>query len=329
MILVGDIGGTNTRLAYVEPAGDRLRIVVEARYGSAHYANLVGILAEFVARYPLSCASACFGVPGPITDGRCVTTNLPWIVDTEALRTQLKIADIWLLNDLETIAYGISTLPTSQLVPLNPGAADRHGNAAVIAAGTGLGQAGLFWDGTRHRPFATEGGHVDFAPSNELEADLLAYLRRHFEHVSVERVLSGPGLVNIFQFLRDSGHADEPAWLRDSMQARDPAEVITETALTKGAILCEQTLDVFVSIYGAETGNLALKTLASAGVYLAGGIAPRILPALQRAQFRAAFLNKGRMRALLETVPVWVIRDDSTVGLLGAAQAALIRRESG
>jgi glucokinase len=323
LILAGDIGGTNTRLACIEPAGNDLRILDVAGYASPAYQSLADIAKEFMAARNIRCRSASFGVPGPVRDGRCLTTNLPWTVDATELRDLLGLDAVCLLNDLEATAYGIGMLAPKSLAPLNPGASDGNGNAAVIAAGTGLGQAGLFWDGSRHRPFATEGGHASFAPNNALEAELLDYLRPRFGHVSVERVLSGPGLYNIYQFLRDQGHAQEPAWLAERLRENDPGETITEAALTNRSDLCARAMDLFVGIYGAEAGNLALKTLAQSGVYLAGGIAPRILPILQNSGFLQAFLNKGRMRPLLESIPVSVVIEARYTGLLGAARAAL------
>jgi glucokinase len=215
-------------------------------------------------------------------------------------------------------------LQEKDMICLNHVRGQAVGNQAVIAAGTGLGQAGMFWDGTKHQVFASEGGHADFAPSNEMEIELFRYLHARFGHVSYERVLSGPGLHNVYEFLRDTGHGKEPQWLTEEMAQSDPAAVISRAGINGECSLCEQALDLFVSVYGAEAGNLALKVKATGGVFLGGGIAPKLLPKLSGPGFMAAFLNKGRLRPLLETVPVKVITNDSTA-LLGAARCAVVK----
>jgi glucokinase len=229
-----------------------------------------------------------------------------------------------LLNDLEASAYGIATLEADDFVVLNQGAPTAVGNAAVIAAGTGLGEAGLYWDGTRHHPFACEGGHADFAPQNELQVELLLYLRKKFGHVSWERVVSGPGLHNLYEFLRDTGHGEEPAWLAEEMRQKDPPRVITQAGLEGRSPLCEDALDLFVSLYGAEAGNLALKIMATHAVFVGGGIAPRIIRKLQGPAFMEAFATKGRFKWLLEAMPVRVVLNEKTA-LLGAARYAALR----
>ncbi len=256
------------------------------------------------------------------------TPNLPWVVDAESLARELRLelGAVRLINDLEANAYGIAALESGDLVTLNAGAAGAAGNRAVISVGTGLGEAGLFWDGTSHRPFACEGGHADFAPRDGTETELLLYLRskfREFDHVSYERVLSGPGLRQIYEFLRDTGRGEEPAWLRQALgQAKDPTPVISNAGLEGRCESCAKALDLFVSFYGAEAGNLALKVMATGGVYVGGGIAPRILRKLQGPLFLAAFTAKGRMRPLMEAMPVHVITKETTA-LLGAACAAM------
>lgn len=232
--------------------------------------------------------------------------------------------------DLEAIAYGVAAIGAigavgdDAFVTLNPGRSDGTGNAAVIAAGTGLGEAGLYWDGRVHRPFASEGGHASFAPRDDIEIGLLRFLLAEHGHVSWERVLSGPGLHNIYRFLRDVRRGDEPTWLADRIRDQDPAAVIAECALDHASPLCEQALQLFVSLYGAEAGNLALKTLATGGVFVAGGIAPKILAALIDGAFLQAFLGKGRLRPLLEAIPIRVVVNH-TVALLGAARGAVSR----
>lgn len=324
MILAGDIGGTKTRIAYFTTDAGRLRPLIEETFPSREYGSLDEIVQAFRAKHQVTVTQAGFGIAGPVKNGRSETTNLPWVVDARALAERLEIASVVLLNDLEANAYGIAALAADDFVVLNPGAPDAAGNAAIIAAGTGLGEAGFYWDGQTHQPFACEGGHADFAPRNELEMDLLRYLLTRFTRVSYERVLSGPGLYAIYQFLRDTGRGEEPTWLTEELQQRDPSAAISQAALSGRNALCVQALDLFVSFYGAEAGNLALKVMATGGVYVGGGIAPKILPKLQESLFMEAFLAKGRMQPLLTAMPVRVILNDKTP-LLGAARCALLR----
>jgi glucokinase len=246
------------------------------------------------------------------------------VVEAGRLARELGLERAGLINDLEANAWGIALLEARDVAVLQGGAPDASGNAAIISAGTGLGEAGLYWDGKEHRPFATEGGHTDFAPRNRLESELLEYLLKQFQRVSYERVVSGPGLLNIYRFLRDGGRAEEPPWLAEAMRQEDPPAVIAQAALDGKSELCVQALDLFVSLYGAEAGNLALKVLATGGVYLGGGIAPRIVQKLREPVFLDAFTFKGRMRALLQAMPVRVILNDR-VALLGAARYATRR----
>ena len=318
MILAGDIGGTNARLAYYKPEGGKFVSVREQVFPSRQYRGLDEIVVKFVADSGIRPDIACFGVAGPVRQGRVEASNLPWIVDSAKLRQELQLDTVFLLNDLAAQAWGIRCLGDDDMVALNKVKATAVGNQAVVAAGTGLGEAGLFWDGHRHLVFACEGGHCDFAPRNELEIELLRYLHVRFGHVSYERIVSGPGLVNVFLFLRDTHRGDEPKWLRDEMLAGDPAAAISRAAISGKSATAEQALDLWISIYGAEAGNMALKVLATGGVYLGGGIAPRILAKLAGPLFMQAFLGKGRMQPLLEVIPVRVITNGST-GLLGAA----------
>jgi len=324
MILAGDIGGTKTRLALFTAAGERLESCVEETFPSREHGGLNEIVRAFVSQQQMSVTHAGFGVAGPVKHSRSETTNLPWVVDARQLAGQLGIASVVLINDLEANAYGVAALEGKDFVILSHGAPDAEGNAAIIAAGTGLGEAGLYWDGAQHHPFACEGGHTDFAPRNELEIELLRYLLTRFTRVSYERVLSGPGLYNIYQFLRDTGRGKEPVWLTEELREQDPAATISQAALTDRSALCVQALDLFVSLYGAEAGNLALKVMATGGLYVGGGIAPRILQKLQDSTFVQAFITKGRMQPLLEAMPVRVILNDKTA-LLGAARCALLR----
>ncbi|MGE0684457.1 MAG: glucokinase [Candidatus Binatia bacterium] len=323
MILAGDIGGTNTRLAFFREEGNRLLSVHEETFPSRTHSGLAAIVQQFLLMHKFSPAIACFGVAGPVKNGRGETTNLPWIVDAKLLSDELHIPTVLIINDLEAAAYGVTILAPTEWAVLNTGAPDAVGNAAVIAAGTGLGEAGLYWNGQSYRPFATEGGHTDFAPRSPLEIELLRFLLARFDRVSYERVLSGPGLVNIYQFLRETGRGDEPTWLAEELRLHDPAAVISQAALAERSALCMQALDLFVAIYGAEAGNLTLKLMATGGIFIGGGIAPQIVPKLMTPTFMQAFLTKGRMRPVLEATPVRVILHGQTA-LLGAARCAML-----
>jgi glucokinase len=319
MILAGDIGGTNTRLALFEQHGQSLVSIVEETVPSRAHDNLEAIVSTFRAIHPQPITQACFGVAGPVKQGRCEATNLPWIVDAQVLARELDLTTVGLINDLEAHALGIALLNPTDIVTLNPGDTTAEGNAALISAGTGLGEAGMYWDGQHYQPIASEGGHSDFAPRNELEIELLRYLLAQFERVSWERVLSGPGLYYLYKFFRDTDRAAEPDWLAEKLSHQDPPSVITQTALAGTSTLCELALDLFISLYGAEAGNLALKMKATGGLFVGGGIAPRLIEKMKESTtFTDAFLAKGRLRSLLEAIPVRVILNDRTA-LLGAA----------
>ncbi len=328
MILAGDIGGTKTNVALFAVKNGVLRRLAMETYASREHRGLEEIIESFLAAHPQRISRAGFGVAGPVKGGQVRTTNLPWVVDSTELAHQLGLRQVGLLNDIEATAWGIAALKPSDLVVVNVGSADPQGNAAVIAAGTGLGEAGLVWNGKAHWPFASEGGHCDFAPRNELEIELLQYLSAQFGRVSYERVLSGPGLHNIYRFFREIRGAEEPPWLAEELAQGDPAAVISRVALEGRAAICEQSLDVFVRIFGAETGNLALKMMANAGVYLGGGIAPKIARRLKHPAFVEAFASKGRLRPLLEQVPVRLIVNE-LAGLVGAARSTLYHRPLG
>jgi len=321
LLLAGDVGGTKTALAIFEARAPGPRLVREAVFSSAEFESLEAAVARFVRAGPsVRIAAACFGVAGPVVDGRCVTTNLPWQVDERRLAKGIPVPLVRLLNDLEAAAHGVLTLPPRDLDRIQRGKG-RKGNMVLIAAGTGLGEAILLWDGSRHRVVPSEGGHADFAPRSDLEMDLLRFLRKEFGHVSYERVLSGPGLHNIYRFLRDTGQAPEPPWLADRLRNGDPAAIISEVALAGGHPLCMSALDLFVSVYGSEAGNLALKALAVGGVFVGGGIAPKIQAKLVGGSFLAAFSDKGRYASLLGSIPVRLVLNPRAP-LLGAAQVA-------
>jgi glucokinase len=324
MILAGDIGGTNARLAFFDVLDGHFSLISASVFPSREYGGLDEIVAKFVHASDVRPDRACFGIAGPVRNGRVEASNLPWVIESKRLAEELQIRKALLINDLEANAWGIPALDPQDVVALNQVKGNSQGNQAVIAAGTGLGEAGMFWDGSQHHVFACEGGHADFAPRNDLEVDLLNYLRAHYGHVSYERVVSGPGLVNVFNFLRDTGRGTPPKWLIDEMSHSDPAAAISRAALDSKCPLSEQALDLFVSIYGAEAGNLALKTMATGGVYLGGGIAPKMLAKLSGPLFMQAFAGKGRMQTLLEAMPVRVIVNEK-IALLGAARCAVVR----
>jgi len=326
MILAGDVGGTHARLAFFDVTGGGLRQVSSSVYPSREYPGLDAIVSQFIASSSLRPSAACFGVAGPVRNGRVETSNLPWTVESKRLADELNLPEAMLINDLEANAWGIAALGENDVVCLNRVAGRAAGNQAVIAAGTGLGEAGMYWDGAKYHIFACEGGHGDFAPRNDLEIELLRYLEARFGHVSYERIVSGPGLVNVFHFLRDTGRGQPPQWLADQMQHGDAAATISQTALEGKCALCEQALDLFISIYAAEAGNLALKLLATGGVYLGGGIAPKVVSKLAGPLFMHAFIEKGRMQSLMESVPVKVITNDHAA-LMGAARYAAARMQ--
>ena len=324
MILAGDIGGTNARLPLFDVQNGSFNLVAATVFPSRRYSGLDQIVSEFVGTAGVRPGKACFGVAGPVTNGRVEASNLPWTIESKRLADELELPKATLINDLEATGWGVGALSPSDLVNLSHTDTTVLGNQAIIAAGTGLGEGGLYWDGTRHHVFASEGGHCDFAPLNDLQLELWEYLFKRYGHVSYERIVSGPGLVNVFEFLVDSGRGKPPAWLCEDMKKTDPAAVISHAGVTGKCELCEQALDIFISVYGAEAGNLALKLKATGGVFVAGGIAPKILPKLVTPLFHEAFLDKGRLRHLMELMPVKVITNDK-LGLLGAARCALLQ----
>lgn len=320
-VLAGDIGGTKTTLAlYTTEQGPRAPVAQET-FSSGDYDSLEGIVDAFLADHDVELTRASFGVAGPVQDGYATLTNLPWNVDAERLCDHLGGVPVGVLNDLEAIANALPFLTEKECHTLNAGSPDERGNMAVIAPGTGLGEAFVTWGGERYRAHGSEGGHADFAPTTPRQIALLQYLQEKFTHVSCERVCSGSGIPNIYRFLRDCGRADEPAWLTDKLaQVDDIAPVVINTALGDGpsCTLCDATLEMFVSILGAEAGNTALNVMATGGVYLGGGIPPKILPALRRPAFMEAFTAKGRFADFMQRIRVRVI-ENTDVPLLGAA----------
>lgn len=322
IVLAGDIGGTKTNLALFSVHGEKLRSESQEKYSSKQYSGLIPVLQEFLANPHPAVDAACFGIAGAVVDGKVQTPNLPWMIDIEELRRALKLENITLLNDLEATAYGLFTLEDDELFTLNEGVIRQGGNKALIAAGTGLGQAILFDDGRRFHPAASEGGHGDFAPRNEIEIELLRHLIGRFGHVSYERVVSGPGLLNIYQFLKKVRHFEEPEWLNTRLAGADDQSVeISGAALAGEAAICVEALNLFVSVYGAESGNLALRAKSTRGFYIGGGIAPKILAKLKDGTFMRAFADKGRYADLLAAMPVQVVLNEKTA-LRGAGYYA-------
>ena len=325
--LTGDIGGTKTRIAIVAVAGSKVQILNEVSYPSRDYASFEILLNEFLSGNEIP-GHAAFGIAGPVLGRSVHTTNLPWHIDADALQRQFGFTRCTLLNDLEATAYGLPALDETDLITLQTGATNAAGNAALIAAGTGLGEAGLFWDGRAYHPFATEGGHTSFSPNDELDIVLLNHLQQQHQHVSWERVVSGVGILSMHEFLRLYRHIDAPQWLVEKMHSGDAAAAIANAALAGLDEICVETLNWFVRLYGAEAGNLALKVMSRGGIYLGGGIAPKILPFLQNRIFIDAFLDKGRMRSLLEVMPVKVILNDRAALFGPALRAAQVAHNS-
>jgi glucokinase len=324
MILAGDVGGTKVHLALYDFSNGKLKHTRDERYPAKEFSGLEEIVKEFLKTDQIS--SACFGVPGPVRDGRLRLTNLPWTLDSRELASELKVQHVFLINDLEANGYGVAELTSDQIYTLSEGDAGQIGNRALIAAGTGLGEGILAWNGRLHIPYPSEGGHVDYAPRNDDEIELLRFLKQKYNgRVSFERVVSGMGMSSIYEFLRDIKGVEEPKWLAEQIaEAHDPNSVITEMGLAAKSELCAKTLDMLVSAYGAEAGNLALKVLSVGGLYVGGGIAPRILEKLKDGTFLKAFTDKGRLSQLLINMPVRIILE-SRAALMGAAAYAEAR----
>ncbi|WP_445371581.1 glucokinase [Methylomonas sp. HW2-6] len=320
MILAGDIGGTKTVLALIETLGDgSLNCLREQTFASGEFASFDEILDLFLNGSG-KVSAACFGIAGPVLNQRCQTTNLPWLLDGAELKQRLGTERVKLLNDLEAMAIGMLHLQAQDFIELNPNAEAQTGNIAVIAAGTGLGEAILHWDGNKYHPIATEGGHCDFAPQNPQQDRLLAYLRQKYPaHVSWERVLSGLGFSNIYDFLVDSRYAPPCPVVPAAADAAgvDRNALISRLGVDGEDPVCRETVRLFAELYGTEAGNLALKAFASGGVFIGGGIGPKIRPILESGEFLQAFVAKGRFQAMLSKVPVKLALNPRTP-LLGA-----------
>jgi glucokinase len=323
MILAGDVGGTKVHLALFDFIDAKLEHRRDTQYPARQHSGLEEIVKEFLGADKVT--AACFGVPGPVRDGRLRLTNLPWTLDSRELCASLGVEHVFLINDLEANAYGIGELSADQIYTLNEGDARQIGNRALLAAGTGLGEGYLVWNGHQHIPYPSEGGHNDFAPRNEDEIDLLRFLKQKYNgRISVERVVSGPGLTNVYEFLREVRGLDEPPALAKRMATEDPNAVITELALAAKSEICEKTVDLFVSAYGSQAGNLALTILSVGRLYVGGGIAPRILEKLKDGTFMKAYSDKGRLSQLIVNMPVRIILEPRAA-LMGAAAYAEAR----
>lgn len=319
-LLVGDIGGTKTALGVAETDGEFVTLTETRRYPSDAFSSFDEIVRRYCAETGMHCRFGAFAVAGPIQDRRCEATNLPWTLDADMLEATFGFAGVELLNDLEAVAWGVPVLEPAEFAELHPGDGVSRGNACVVAAGTGLGQAGLFWDGVRHHPFATEGGHTGFAPADDLEFALLTHLKMRFGRVSWERVVSGPGIANLYEFLLTHHGARQPEWLRRAIvEGGDTAAAVAQAAAEERCPICVETMSLFVRLYGREAGNLALKHKALGGVYLGGGIALKNLAALRQGGFLEGFFDKGRMGSLMRRMPVRVILQPHTP-LIGAAR---------
>jgi glucokinase len=323
-VMAGDIGGTKTRLGLFKSQPGRPVLKTMETYSSQEYKSLEQIIEDFLDRNPVEIESACFGVAGPVINGRCKVTNLPWIISETRIRQRFRFARTKLVNDLAATARAIPVLVSRELYALNKVRLKKGSNIGLVAPGTGLGQALLISrNGEEAIPVSSEGGHVDFAPTHEAEMELWRFLHRQYGHVSVERVISGTGLRNIYSWLKHSGRYKEPAWLRQKLHNLDQARVISETAIMRKTPICVKTMELYVSILGAVSGNLALIALTNGGIYLGGGIPPKIIPILQSGLFMKSFVDKGRFRSILEKVPVRVILNNQAA-LLGAAKYAAI-----
>lgn len=321
LILAGDIGGTKTYLALFHDKGYHLELAKEGAFSNSDFKGPDEIIGRFIKGVDTSDIEASgFGIACPVVGNRCKMTNLDWIVDGEEIKRKFNIRKLELINDLVAIAWGVDLLSKNDLMVLQEGT-PKGGNAALIAAGTGLGEAILFWDGVSHIPSGSEGGHTDFAPRNQLEMGLLEYLMKIYGHVSYERILSGPGLENIYNYIKTIRKRAEPQYLKKRFEAEGIAPVVSEEAISGKDETCREALELFISIYGAEAGNLALKSMAVNGIYIGGGIVPKILKAMESGTFIKSFRDKGRFDSLMSQMPVNVILNDKT-GLLGAAAYA-------
>ncbi|WP_205511411.1 glucokinase [Longitalea arenae] len=319
-VLAGDIGGTKTNLAFYVATETGLKVLYTGRYPSAEYSSCTAILQQFLGDN--NCPEPdriCLGVAGPVLDGKVNLTNLDWNIDIKEVKRTMGVEAVFLLNDLESMAYGLAALTEEDLITIHPGNDESTGNMAIIAPGTGLGQAGLYWNGVNHFPFPTEGGHADFSPRTDLDIALLKFLQNEYGVVSWEKVVAGPAIVDIYRFLRDVKKREEPSWLKEALeQEKNDSAVISGAAIEQKAAICVETMDLFVRYLARESSNLVLKMKATGGLFLGGGIPPKIAPLLLERQFMEHYMDCDRMQHLLEQVPIRIIKNDKT-GLIGAA----------
>jgi glucokinase len=319
-VLAGDIGGTKTNLALYIATDSNLEMLHTARYPSAEYSSCIDILKQFLQENNLTAPDRiCLGVAGPVLNGRVDLTNLNWILDQADVKTALGVKEVVLINDLESMAYGLAGLSADDFITLHEGDSTLTGNMAIIAPGTGLGEAGLYWSGQYHFPFPTEGGHTDFSPRTDLDIELLKYMQNKYGVVSWEKVVAGPAITDIYLFLRDVKKMEEPAWLTTTLaEQKDDSAVISQAAQQQKAAICVETMDIFIRYLARESSNLVLKMKATGGLFLGGGIPPKIAPLLQQKKFYEHYMDCDRMQHLLENVPIRIIKNDKT-GLIGAA----------
>ena len=315
IVFAGDIGATKTNLALFKVEGDSVATLQESQYKSHDYKNIIELTDTFIKDLPLP-DSICFGVAGPVLDGHAILSNIMWEIDSDELSNHFGVKNVHLINDLEATAYGLAMLTEKDIAVIHKGNTAAVGNAAVIAPGTGLGEAGLYWDGNYYHPFATEGGHCDFAPRNEFDFKLYTFLQKKFDHVSWERLVCGPGIVTIYHFLRVEKNREEPGWLKEKFKNGDEAAVISQHV--KQSEICKETMQLFIRYLAQESANLVLKLKATGGLFIGGGIAPQIVSLLENNKFHSSFCQSGRLNYLLKKVPVKIILNTKTA-LLGAA----------
>lgn len=319
-VLAGDIGGTKTNLALFRATDDQLELQLNKRYPSGEYKSCIDIIKLFLQENKLSAPDRiCLGVAGPVLNGKVDLTNLNWVLDIADIRRQTGVQEVALINDLESTAYGLATLQAGDFITIHPGDPSSAGNMAIIAPGTGLGEAGLYWSGHHHYPFPTEGGHSDFSPRTQLDIELLLHMQKKYGVVSWEKVVAGPAITDIYYFLRDIKKMEEPQWLAEELaEQKDDSAVVSKAALEQKAAICVETMDIFVRYLARESSNLVLKMKATGGLFLGGGIPPKIAPLLQQKKFFEAYMDCDRMEHLLETVAIRIIRNDQTA-LMGSA----------
>lgn len=319
MILAGDIGATKTILALFSEEQSVHSPLREQKFQSGEYSSLESIISAFLTELDEAPNAASFGVAGPVVNRKAHITNLPWTIDADAISKAFAIPEVYLLNDLQAIATAVPRLALQDICTLNPGQAVPEGTIGVIAPGTGLGEAFLVWTGTRYQAYPTEGGHTSFAPVTDEQLQLLQHLKPRFGHVSLERVCSGSGIPNLYHYMRNGAQHEEPDWLRKQLaEAEDPTPVIVNTAIAHKVQICVATLDLFTQILAGAVGNMALKVFATGGLYLGGGIPPRILPRLQQQDFLDAVTYKGRFGDWVARIPIHVILNPKAA-LHGAA----------